>query len=169
MVVTVPEYGFPTRYNDNYLALLVRDPKCIFAYWEFSDEQKDLVAREFNCSWGEVPLIMRVYDLTGLNFNGQNAHSYFDIYFHSLADNYYVKEISPNHSYCVDVGVITPDGRFVTLLRSNVVATPRDSLADGSGVVMADLLDRLQLRDEQKQTETFSSEGVYVSPGKEDN
>ncbi|MHB9094884.1 MAG: DUF4912 domain-containing protein, partial [Eubacteriales bacterium] len=143
MVFTVPQYGFPTKYNDNYIVLLVRDPHCIFGYWELSDEQMNLVAKEFQCQWGKVPLILRVYDLTGLNFDGENSHSHFDIAIHALANNYYVKEVNANRSYCVDLGVITSEGRFVTLLRSNVVLTPRDSLADGSGIVMADLLDRL--------------------------
>ncbi len=166
MIITVPEYGFPARYNENYLVLLVRDPHCIFSYWEFSDEQMGLVAKEFDCEWGEVPLIMRVYDLTGLNFAGDNAHSYFDIALHPLANNFYIKEVNSNHSYCADLGVVTPEGRFVTLLRSNVVQTPRDSLADGSGVLMADLLDRLTGRTaevgEQTATETFSSSSVYM-------
>ncbi len=169
MSLTVPEYGLPTRFNQNYLVLLVRNPNCLFAYWEFSDEQKDLVVREFGCEWGQVPLIMRIYDLTGLNFNGQNAHGYVDLTVHPLADNYYVKDVSSNHAYCIDLGVITPDGRFVTLLRSNIVQTPRDSMADGSGIVMADLLDRLRERKKKAAVETFSSEGVYRNPGKKDN
>ncbi len=161
MNVTVPEYNFPVSYNDNYLVLMVRDPNCIFAYWEFSNEQKDLIVREFACTWGEVPLMMRVYDLTGLSFNGQNAHSYFDLAVHPLADNFYVKDVKPNHSYCVELGINISTGRFMALLRSNVVQTPRDSLADGSGAVMADLLDRLTERKAQAGTLTFSSEGVY--------
>jgi hypothetical protein len=165
MSAVVPEYGFPTKYNENYLVLLVRDPYCMFSYWEFSDEQMDIVAKQFARQWGKITLVLRVYNLTGLNFDGENAHSYFDVNVHSLANNFYIKEISPNNSYCVELGVITSDGRFVALLRSNIVQTPRDSFADGSGIVMADLLDRLQLpekKDEVEEIQTFSSEGVYI-------
>jgi len=165
MYVKLPRYGFPARYNENHLALLVRDPHCLFAYWEFSEEQMNLVSREYGCPWGEVPLFLRVYDLTGLNFDGDNAHSYCDIKVHPLADNHYIKEVDGNHSYCVDIGVFTAEGRFVTLLRSNLVHTPRDSMADGSGVIWADLLDRLTgLKPKGViETESFSSEGVYIS------
>lgn len=174
MTVTVPKYGFPSRYDDNYLVLLVRDPHCIFGYWEFSNEQMDLVTREFGCSWGDVPLILRVYDLTGLNFDGENAHGYFDLYIHPLASAYYVKDIHSNRSYCVDLGVVTSAGRFVTLIRSNVVQTPRDSLADGSGIVMTDLLDRLMtggvtggMTGSEDKVDiaagSFSSDGVYIN------
>lgn len=165
MPVNMPHYGFPARYNENYLALLVRDPHCLFAYWEFSEEQMNLVSREFGCPWGEVPLFLRVYDLTGLNFDGENAHSYFDVRIHPLADNYYVNEVSANHSYCVDIGLAAQDGRFVTLIRSNTVHTPRDTMADGPGAVWADLLDRLAGHKPKAvvETESFSSEGMYLT------
>lgn len=169
MTVIEPNYGFPARYDENYLVILVRDPHCIFGYWEFSGEQMDLVAREFHCQWGEVPLLLRVYDLTGLNFTGENEHSHFDIKLHPLANNYYINNVNSNNSYCADIGVITSQGRFVTLVRSNVVQTPRDSLADGSGAVMADLLDRLIIEKQeetQQNRDNFagfaSSDGVYM-------
>lgn len=174
MTATEPSYGFPTRYDENYMALLVRDPHCIFAYWEISDEQMVLVAKEFGCPWGEVPLLLRIYDLTGINFNGENEHSYFDISVHPLANNHYFKEVGSNSAYCVDIGVMTPQGRFITLIRSNVVQTPRDSLADGSGIVMADLLDRLLTgnQEENKKLQDSSaglssSEGVYLNTDSE--
>jgi len=169
MTATEPNYGFPARYDENYLALLVRDPHCIFAYWEFSDEQIELVAKEFECQWGQVPLLLRIYDLTGLNFKGDNEHSHFDISIHPLANNYYIKDVNSNNAYCVDVGVVPSYGQFITLIRSNVVQTPRDSLADGSGIVMADLLDH-QLVDNlgknKNKQDGFaglsSSDGVYL-------
>lgn len=171
MVATIPQYAFPDRYNENYLVLLVRDPHCIFGYWELSEDQMDLVARECCCSWGDVPLVLRVYDFTGLAVGGREGHGYFDIDVHPLANNYYVQEVNANHSYCVDLGIITAEGRFVTLLRSNVVQTSRDSMADGSGVVMADLLDRLIFEKEAQPNqdwpeENFSSEGVYINSRK---
>jgi len=166
MSVTVPEYGFPASYNENSVMLLVRDPNCIFAYWEISSEQMDLVAGEFGRPWGEIPLTLRVYDLTGLGHDRDKAHGSYDLTVHSLANNYYFTDVLANHSYCVDLGVISPDGRFVCLLRSDVIQTPRDSLADGSGLVMADLLDRLTGKKSTEvaaDQETFSSDGVYIN------
>lgn len=148
---------FTYFYDKNYLVLLVRDPYCLYAYWELSARQKEIIAQEFNCTWGEVPLVMRVYDVTGINFNGSNAHQHYDIPVHAMANNQYIKEVKANTSYCIDLGVVTLDGRFVTLLRSNIVSTPRDSLADGSGLVWADLLDRSELA----KIETFSSHNLF--------
>jgi len=166
MSVTVPEYGFPASYNENSVMLLVRDPHCIFAYWEISSEQMDLVAGEFGRPWGDIRLTLRVYDLTGLGEDRNKAHGSYDLNVHSLANNYYITDVKANHSYCADLGVFSPDGRFVCLLRSDVIQTPRDSLADGSGLVMADLLDRLsgkEFAELPTEQETFSSDGVYIN------
>ena len=165
MTVTVPQYGFPASYNESCLALMVRNPHCIFAYWELSGDQMDLVTGEFDLPWGEIPLRLRIYDLTGLD-DREDAHSRYDISVHSLSNNYYIDEVQPNRSYCADLGVTTPDGRFVCLVRSGAVQTPRDSLADGSGAVMADLLDRLTVKKvefEKVDLESFSSDGVYIN------
>ena len=154
------EFEIPEAYNENYLVLMVRDPYCLFAYWELTGEQRNLVAGEFGCGWGEVPLLLRLYDVTGINFDGRNAHKFRDLSVHALANNFYLQEIEANRSYCVDLGVITPDGRFVTLLRSNIIATPRDTLADGSVWEMADLLDR-EVRKPVEEIKTISSDVYY--------
>lgn len=157
------EFKIPESYHENYLVLLVRDPYCLFSYWELTVEQRDLITREFGCSWGEVPLMLRLYDVTGLNFDGRNSHSFRDISVHALADNFYLKDLAANRGYCVDLGVILPDGRFITILRSNIVTTPRDVLADGSAWEMADLLDREVRKTEQPAAEinTISSGEFY--------
>ena len=44
-----PDYQLPTRYFETYLSLMVRDPDCIFAYWEISPETR----REFEQKYGK--------------------------------------------------------------------------------------------------------------------
>lgn len=163
MEVTVPEFSFPKVYEDNNITLMVRDPNCLFAYWELSSEQRDLIASGFGCNWGELSLVVRLYDLTGLTMDRDNPHSFTDLQVAALADNYYIKEVSANRSYCIDLGIYSPDGRFTTLVRSDMVQTPRDTMADGSGRVRVDMLDRLA-RDQAAaglEVETFSSDSVY--------
>lgn len=157
------EFKIPESYNENYLVLLVRDPYCLFAYWEITVEQRELITSKFDCGWGEVPLLLRLYDVTGLNFDGRNSHGFIDISVHALADNFYLRDLAANKGYCVDLGVIAPDGRFITILRSNTVITPRDTLADGSVWEMADLLDREVKKPVEKVTEinTISSAEFY--------
>ncbi|MCL4442124.1 MAG: DUF4912 domain-containing protein [Firmicutes bacterium] len=156
MDVNFKVFTFPERYNENCLVLLVRDPHCLFAYWELSGEQRDLVAKEVGCSWGAVLLVLRLYDVTGLNAGAGSAHSHTDISVHALADNFYMKDLAANKGYYVEMGVVMPDGRFVVILRSNTVTTPRDTLADGAVWETADLPDR-EVGKPVAEIETLSS------------
>jgi hypothetical protein len=74
--------------------------------------------------------VLRVYDVTGIDFNGNNALSSFDCSLGTHADQWYINVPSANRTYCVDLGRLLPDGSFITILRSNLVTTPRDTLSD---------------------------------------
>lgn len=126
-----PELVLPQRYGVDRLVLLVRDPYWLYAYWEISATRQE----EFNAAfgpqaWESTQPVLRVYDVTGVNFNGFNALGYTDIKIQDEADSWHIPVGQPNRSYCVDLGRKFPDGRFVTLLRSNVVTTPRSSLSE---------------------------------------
>jgi len=124
-------HELPWSYGVDRLVLLARDPYWLYAYWEISATKQE----EFNSNygfeaWRSSRPVLRVYDITGVNFNGENANSYTDISVNESVDNWHINVGSPNRSFCVDLGRIFPDGRFVTILRSNTVTTPRASLSD---------------------------------------
>lgn len=126
-----PELALPRRYGVDRLVLMVRDPYWLYAYWEISATRQE----EFNSvygprAWESTRPVLRVYDVTGVDFNGSNAVGYTDISIQEEADSWHIHVGQPNRSYCVDLGRKFPDGRFVTLLRSNVVTTPRSSLSE---------------------------------------
>jgi len=121
---------FRSAYGDTKVVLMARDPHWIFAYWEIADARRMDIAREANAGWDGLRKVLRVYDVTDIEFNGANAHKYFDIDITPEADNWYIRVGEANRSWCVDLGVITPDGRFIMIARSNIVSTPRDSSSD---------------------------------------
>jgi hypothetical protein len=123
-------YEIPGGYGDTRLVALVRDPNWLFAYWEIPESLKDRVRREHGQRvFEENSLVIRVYDVTGVDFNGANAWSLFDVGVGGDLGNWYVHVPEPARSYCMDLGLVAPDGRFVTLARSNVVTTPRAGLS----------------------------------------
>jgi hypothetical protein len=73
---------------------------------------------------------LRVHDVTGVEFDGQNSNSWVDIPVEGGATNWYINTRVPNRSYCVEIGVVSRSGRFVLLARSNVATTPRDAPSD---------------------------------------
>lgn len=126
-----PEMELPRNYGIDRLVLMVRDPHWLYAYWEISATKQE----EFNSSfgpgaWNASKPVLRVYEVEGNNFNGQNAVGYTDISLGNQDDNWHINVGKPNSTFCVDLGRVFPDGRFVTLLRSNMVTTPRESLSD---------------------------------------
>lgn len=130
-VSKTPAPELPRSYGINRLVLMVRDPYWLHAYLEITATRQE----EFNAAfgskaWNSTRPVLRVYDVTGVDFNGYNANSYMNITVQELVDNWHIPAGQPNRSFCVDLGRMFPDGRFVTLLRSNVVTTPRSSLSE---------------------------------------
>ena len=124
-------FSFPQGYGDNKIVLLVRDPWWVYAYWEIRKEKEDEVVRKIADSGDERERsILRVYDVTGVNFNGHNANAYFDIELKGLVSNWYINISSPDRSWVVEIGVLTKKGNFYLLARSNAVHTPRFGMSD---------------------------------------
>ena len=110
----------PKGYDEDSVMLMIVDPGKLFAYWEM---QEDTVASH------KGTLILRVYDVTGVEFDGLNAHSYFDIAVHDRLGSWYIK-VSPETEFIVDIGVINHADVFMTVARSNKVSTPRRAVAE---------------------------------------
>lgn len=125
------QFRFPQGYGDNKIVLLVRDPWWLFAYWEVRKDKEEEIVRKMERS-GEAPQksILRVYDVTDVNFNGKNARSFFDIDLKDLASNWYINVNLPDSSWIVDIGIVSNKGNFYLLARSNVVRTPRFGMSD---------------------------------------
>jgi uncharacterized protein len=121
----------PDTYGDTLIVLLPRDPQWIFAYWEISDGTKEDLKKKYggNIFQKSKPAI-RVYDVTNVNFNGNNANRSFDIFVTPEAKNWYIYVGMPKRNYCADLGLLVDDGVFITLARSNVVATPAGGISD---------------------------------------
>lgn len=141
----IPQPGYwQDRYSENRIVLMIRDPYWCFTYWDLTSEKQAEVITEI--SGGQVKLILRVYDVTGVAFNGQNANRFMDIQVSEESNNWYLNVWAADHAYCVDLGLLHPDGTFVMLARSNVVTTPRDAIStviDEEWMVVDETFDRL--------------------------
>jgi len=125
------EFRFPPGYGDNKIVLLIRDPWWIFAYWEVLRCKEEGIIRKIESN-GDVSAksVLRVYDVTGVNFNGKNANSFFDIDLKGSATNWYINVGTPDRSWVVDIGIVSKRGDFYLLARSNSVRTPRFGISD---------------------------------------
>jgi hypothetical protein len=122
----------PSGYDDNRFVLLARDPYWLYAYWDFNTEEIRTALTKLGSQ--EVRPILRIFDVTYIDFNGTNAWHFVDIELTPFATTWYIPVTQPDASYCAEVGYQSPDGRFVALGRSNVVTTPRDGISPDTTV-----------------------------------
>lgn len=113
----------PSGYGRDRIVLQVRDSWWIHAYWEITGSTLDRIKADIGDTFFSAKKILRVYDVSHIIFNGKNAHRSFDIDIGD-ATSWYIDTGSPGSSWCVDIGFLLADGRFIMVCRSNVVSTP---------------------------------------------
>lgn len=124
------QHDLPYSYNKTKIVLLVRDPFWVFTYWDFSQETFQEVSRLMGGKSGVMKPVLRVYDVTDLDFNGKNAHWSFDVDVFLDARSWYVNVGIPSRSYLVDLGLLDEHGNFYLIARSNLVRAPKDGPSD---------------------------------------
>ncbi len=117
----------PKTYKNDKLMALPVNPSWIHMYWDFSDQTQtrlDQLREE------KRTIFLRIYDVTYIEFNGQNAHQIweYDITFDEER-KFYANVKGPNASYLCEIGYLNDKGQFITLLRSNLVRTPPNSFS----------------------------------------
>ena len=105
---------------------MVKDPWWLYAYWEIDPVRERRLRSELapdEIEGGQS--VLRVYDVTGLEFPQQPAHGWCDIPLSGLASHWHIHVNAPDRSFVVEIGWLTRHGRFLALARSNRVTTPR--------------------------------------------
>jgi hypothetical protein len=115
----------PSSYGHTRLTLMPVDPYHIHAYWEVTPHDYGAVMEHLGSERASAHWALRFYDVTYIDFDGTNAHSYFDQPVDLAASNWYVNLWSSEKTYCADIGARAPTGLFEPACRSNFVRTPR--------------------------------------------
>lgn len=123
----MPYDTLPHEYGGERIAFLARDPFMAFCYWELPQARLEKEKAWFG--W-DSKLCVRVYDVTGVQFNGTNASAYFDQEVYERVGSWYFDLGRPARSFCADLGLMAPNGRFLTLIRSNTAIMPPDGVSD---------------------------------------
>lgn len=106
----------PTRYGEDRVTLLVRDPETLFAYWELTPAATETACHEQGCPAEALTPLLRLHDLT------QDTPPE-DIVV-GQAESWYLHVGRPGHRFQAELGLRGPEGRFTSISRSNVVETP---------------------------------------------
>jgi hypothetical protein len=136
----------PYKYGQDKIILQVRDPWWIHAYWEIQDSTLERLRNELQDEFYKTKRTLRIYDVSNIIFDGTNAHRFFDIHINEYTNNWYIDTGGPGRSWCVDLGLLLPDGRFITIVRSNTVFTPIEGpswITDEEWMIPEDMFARL--------------------------
>jgi uncharacterized protein len=109
-----------SKESDFYLvAQLVSNHKLVIN-WKMAAWQKGLTASYFDNINQEI-IILRLYDVTDIYFNGSNAHSSYEFQLSKETTNWSIKGIKLGRSYLTEIGYKVNQNQYFPILRSNVV------------------------------------------------
>jgi len=122
----------PDSYGVTEAYLLPRDPFWMFLFWDITENSaKTIKAAHGENIFSTARQVVRVHDVTGIaQFNGDNALKYFDVPVVLAARSWYVNVPESGKSYVCDVGLVTPDGKFILIVRSNAILLPVGKVSD---------------------------------------
>ncbi|WP_163103402.1 DUF4912 domain-containing protein [Peribacillus alkalitolerans] len=118
----------PNEKNSKIL-LIQRNEESVLVYWTFSEMLKMTLQNYYGKAIEQFTFMLRLYDVSKVIFNGNNAHYYTDAVIPSRQNHWILNGLKPSRSYLVEVGLLQEDGNFMPLLRSNTIQTPRNELS----------------------------------------
>jgi uncharacterized protein len=137
-------------------------PRKIILFWEVSEIPKKIIESFFSCKFDNLVPFIRLYDVTDLIFNGQNAHHFYEIAVPYKNGHWFIKGLTSNRSFVAELGVSISGTSFFPLLRSNCIETPKSELTY-ENYRTNDILQLKQYEEQQpKWFEHVSTYSYYV-------
>jgi len=114
----------------DFIVLNMVHPHLGHAYWHIQQQSVD--ALELNPAFHQAERVLRVYDVTEVDFDGGNAHRFFDRDIQQWVGNYYFGIDHQARYYLAEVGLRNQEGVFQALARSAPTFFDRDQPVDAS-------------------------------------
>jgi hypothetical protein len=140
----------PEAYGTRKLLLTARDPRWLYAHWDFTREQM----RDYNAKASDGHLILRVYkDELGSNLVSE-------IHVHPESKNWFVNVPSGGAKYIAELGYYEKPGVWCQVSTSSQTLTPPDQLSDDLSVWFETLPADLQFQQLVHLVKAAVSENV---------
>lgn len=118
------------QYEKSYIVLMVQSAHVVFCYYNISPmnikEFEDTYGQD---SWKNSRLTLKVYEK-----RDEEAKEIETIYLDKFADNWYINLNRANLDVFVKLGKMLPSEKFVSIVTSNIVTTPRDEESENKEV-----------------------------------
>jgi glycosyltransferase involved in cell wall biosynthesis len=117
----------------NHVGLAMVSPSEGLAHWRLRPEWVDQTARSRGGAWHGSRMVLRLYDISFIHFDGLNAHSLHDHPLPSLCGHLFFKLPRPGTWQLAEVGFLLQSGEFLPAARSQAVAFPPDAPSPHGG------------------------------------
>jgi glycogen(starch) synthase len=104
-----------------------------FAHWRMLPEWVEQTARNRGPAWDQCRAVLRLYDVSYIQFNGLNAHRMQDHTLPDLCGNLFFKLPRPGTTQLAEVGFLLRSGEFIPFARSQPAAFAPDAPVSHGG------------------------------------
>jgi glycosyltransferase involved in cell wall biosynthesis len=113
--------------TDSHVGLVAVSPRQGFAHWRICPKWVEETACQRGGAWHHCRLVLRLYDVSCIHFNGFNAHRIQDETLPSLCGQRFFHLPRAGTSQIAEVGFVLRSGEFIPAARSHHVQFARDN------------------------------------------
>ncbi len=129
----------PALQARTHCVLIPRDPNFVYAYWNYTQEDIDRARNQLKFTGEGFQLVLRIYDISLIKFNGSNANHTWDLDVGFSTKNWYIHVWQDNTDYCAELGIRSGENHFISLTRSNTVRTPPKTASKRNDLIWQDI------------------------------
>jgi hypothetical protein len=112
------------------LALLVRDSFWLHAYWEITARTVERAKVALGMFWHTALPIIRLFRLESDGTSHPKRTIVRDVLIHGGVNNWYLNVVDPPSAFQTEIGYLTREKKFYSLVSSNSVETPQQQVID---------------------------------------
>lgn len=127
------EFAGTMKEEQDRLVIMVRDAYWLHIHWNIRQRTRERIRASMNREWHSARPILRLYEVT--TNNGLQSRKFIrNICIKPKSGNWFVDINGTPTSYQVEIGYFSEQGKFYSILTSNIVTTPEATTARGFGV-----------------------------------
>lgn len=115
------EHSLSSIFDQKFITLIPINPQLAFINWYIDEQTAFSLKKELGAIYQNSSLIIRIYDVTEVKFNGFNARNQVDIQIDRLSGCHYQKIDQIGCFLMAEVGFRCSDTRFFPCARSNTM------------------------------------------------
>jgi hypothetical protein len=112
------------------LVLLVRDSFWLHAYWEITTRTIERAKVVLGMFWHTALPIIRLFRIESDGTSPPKRNIVRDVLIHGGVNNWYLNVVDPPSAFQIEIGYLTREKKFYSLVSSNSVETPQQQVID---------------------------------------